>query len=207
MLAACGFVLTALVVKERVFPAGSVTSTAESIDASEMQRLMESGIKYGTDTGSVSVLEFSDFQCPYCARFAFSIDSARAELGIGIRFTFRHFPISSIHPHARAAALAAECANAQGKFESFRRTIFEQQALIGVKAWKDFAVAAGVPSIETFERCVEDERFADHLAADLLAAQELGVGGTPTFFINGKRFDRTLSRAELLGELRSATHD
>jgi hypothetical protein len=116
--------------------------------------------------------------------FAERIDSLRQAHPEEIATVFRHYPVTEQHPHAHQAALAAECAREQGRFEAYRGLLFREQSRIGRTSWSDFARQAAVPDTERFGRCMSDRRYARRIAADLKAGRRLGVPVTPTILVN-----------------------
>jgi protein-disulfide isomerase len=141
---------------------------------------------WGPEDAPVTIVEFSDFQCSFCARFyAQTYPLIREEYGDRVRFVFKHYPISGLHPDAEPAAMASECANEQGLFWEYHDLLFENQRDLSGSALLRYAEQAGVPDMAQFSECVASQRFASTVMADLLAGDRLGVTGTPTFFING----------------------
>ncbi len=102
-----------------------------------------------------------------------------------VGLVYRHFPLSSIHPFAYAAALASECAGARGRFERYHDVLFEKRDSIGVKTWVEFAVLAGIADTAGFTTCVARRQFADRVERDIAAARGVGATSTPTLIING----------------------
>lgn len=129
------------------------------------------------------LVEFSDFQCPFCAQFSVVLDSLRVEHHDSIRIVYRHFPLTSIHPMAFEAALAAECAGAQGEFESMYHALFAHQAEFGRVSWTSLATAAGVRDSAMFATCVRDSVYAPRVRRDRLEGVKLGITGTPSLVI------------------------
>lgn len=103
---------------------------------------------------------------------------------------YRHSPLAS-HPFAVAAARASECAGRQDRFEAYHDALFVEQESIGLASWTRFATEAALPDIPAFERCLADAGPSDNLGRDTLDARRLRVDGTPTFLVNGLRFDGT----------------
>jgi len=133
------------------------------------------------------VIEFSDFQCPFCKRFHDdTYDALRQKYGDKIHFVYRDFPLTSIHPEAMKAAEAADCANEQGKFWEMHDLIFSTQASIGVANSKQLAQQLGLDT-DKFNQCLDSDKYAQEIQADLSDGNTYGVSGTPTFFINGVR--------------------
>lgn len=142
---------------------------------------------FGPEDAPVTIVEFSDFECPFCARFRSETFDALAEQYDGqIRFVYRDFPLSSIHPDAQKAAEAAECADDQGMFWEMHDVIFANQSNMGVAALSGFAEDLEL-DMSDFDECLNNGKYADEVLADLQEGQTYGVTGTPTFFINGVR--------------------
>lgn len=141
----------------------------------------------GPEDAAVTIIEFSDFQCPYCGRFfQQTLPQLMAQYGDRIRFVYRDFPLDQIHPFARGAAIAAECADDQGKFWEYHDLLFSNQQALSGADLKSYADRLGLDT-EAFAACVDDSRYNDEVNADLRDGLQAGVTGTPTFFINGRR--------------------
>lgn len=160
----------------------------------------------GNKNAKVTVVEFSDFQCPFCKRY---FDDTFAQLkktyiDTGkIQFAYRNFPLSSIHPNAQKAAEAAECANAQGQFWGYHDTLFTKQddwsSKSNTDALKLFTSYAGELGMNTdqFISCLSDDTYKQQVADDASVGTDASVTGTPTFFINGKRIVGAVPFSEL----------
>jgi hypothetical protein len=145
----------------------------------------------GPANGPVQMVEFADFQCPYCARFAEdTLPRIIADYGDTVLFVFRNFPLS-FHPNAFNAAEAAECAFQQGAFWQYHDMLFANQGALGVDSLKRYALAVGL-DMAAFNECLDSGETAPAVDADLAAGQsaatEAGLSqfGTPAFFINGQ---------------------
>jgi protein-disulfide isomerase len=142
----------------------------------------------GPADAPVTLVEYSDFECPYCGAAYPVVKALLRRFGHRLRFIFRHFPLTQIHPHAAHAAEAAEAASDAGKFWEMHDAIFEhQQALTdrdlagyGAQAGIDPAVIAGALAAHT---------YAPRVQEDFMSGVRSGVSGTPTFFINGQKYD------------------
>lgn len=169
----------------------------------EWRSFAASGQRIGPADAPVTIVEFSDFQCPFCAVAAETLRDLRERFGDSIAIVYRHFPLTEIHPHATAAAIASECAAEQGRFEAFHDALFASQDSIGRVDWTWFASRAGLAQAEAFENCIAEERTAPVVARDEAAGRTLGVAGTPTLLVNDRRL---LGRADgaLLDSLVSA---
>ncbi len=184
ILVGCALVVTMLVVKREL--GGNGSGGGEPLRSAARWEHLAEGRALGRDDAPVKMVIFSDFQCPFCAAALPEIERLRAGSEERIAVIFRHLPLEAIHPHAFVAAMASECAGEQGRFEAYHDALFAAQGDIGTRSWIDFAREAGVPSLGEFDRCLADEHFGDRVRADLAAAKELGVTGTPTFVYEGR---------------------
>lgn len=142
----------------------------------------------GDPNAPITIVEFSDFECPFCGRFySQTLGQLKEEyIDTGkVKLIYRDFPLS-FHPQAQPAAEAAECANEQGKFFEFHDLIFENQSLLGPATYSQWAADLGL-DVEQFDSCLDDGKYRAEVQADFAAGQAAGVSGTPTFFINGQK--------------------
>jgi protein-disulfide isomerase len=140
---------------------------------------------FGPETADVTIVEFSDFQCPYCAQASETVKRIRDTYGDRVRFVFRQFPLS-FHEHARAAAQAALAAHAQGKFWPYHDRLFEHQSALDRKSLELYAQDIGL-DLPAFRKSLDDKAFDGQIDADLALGRDAKVDGTPTMFINRKR--------------------
>jgi protein-disulfide isomerase len=138
----------------------------------------------GPDDALVTIVVFSDFECPFCAREAPVLASLHANYGNDVRIVFRHFPVL-FHPDSMIAAEAGAAAAAQGKFWQFHDQVFAHFGHLTRQDLEAFAQAAGL-DLARFRAALDDRRYHDAVVAEGAAAQALGVDGTPTMFINGQ---------------------
>lgn len=140
----------------------------------------------------VTLVEYGDFECPHCARAHPIVQRVQAQLGGSLRFVFRHFPLTEIHPHAEHAAEAAEAAGARDKFWEMHDAIYEHQP-DGLHALDDpalarYATAIGLDAAPVAAEIAADA-YLERVQEDFMSGVRSGVNGTPTFFLNGVRFD------------------
>jgi len=138
----------------------------------------------GPADAPVTIVEFSDFQCPFCFRLIPVLEQMQQKYGNRVRLVFRQYPLT-IHNFAQKAAEAALCANEQGKFWEMHDAMFHDQQGLAVDGLKSKAAALGLKA-DTFNQCLDSGKFAPTVKADLDAGAAVGVNSTPTLFINGR---------------------
>jgi protein-disulfide isomerase len=143
------------------------------------------GIRWGSPDAPLTIVEFMDFQCPYCAKWAARVDSLFAEYPKAVQVVMHHYPLAS-HAFAVPAAIAVECAVQQGMQKEFLQVVFKQQSSLGTRPWSEVAVDAAMPDIERFTQCVllPVDSFP-RIAYGRQLGERVGVRGTPTVWING----------------------
>ena len=156
----------------------------------------------GPATAPVTLVEYGDYECPYCGAAHRSLEQVLGVMGNDLRFAFRHFPLSQIHPHAYQAAEAAEAAAAQGRFWEMHDLLFENQDRLGVRDLIGYADALDL-DLEQFVTDLRGHAHTDRLQEDFLSGVRSGVNGTPTFFVNGLRHNGGYDVEALLEALRS----
>lgn len=138
----------------------------------------------GNENAPITVVEFSDAQCPYCGRFHSTMKRVMEEYPDDVRWVYKHFPLDSIHPLARKAGEAQECAGEQDKFWEYSDLLFANQSSINEAYFSKLAGEIDL-DINDFDACLESGKFAQKVSDDLKYGQQLGVRGTPGNFING----------------------
>ncbi|MBF0193141.1 MAG: DsbA family protein [Magnetococcales bacterium] len=137
----------------------------------------------GNKNAPITIIEFSDYECPYCRRAQKALKQVEKEYGNKIRFVFRHFPLP-FHKKAPKASEAAQCAQDQKAFWSFHHALFKKDAELSVSAYKKLAKKLKLNS-KKFNKCLDSDKYASRVAADKKDGKALGITGTPTFFVNG----------------------
>ena len=140
---------------------------------------------FGPQDAKVTIVEFSDFQCPYCAQASQTVKKIREAYGDKVRFVFRQFPLS-FHPNARGAAEAALAAHAQGKFWQYHDRLFTGQAALDRKSLESYAQELGL-DVSEFKKGLDERAFETLIEADIALGRTAKVDGTPTMFINQRR--------------------
>ncbi len=151
----------------------------------------------------VTLVEYGDFECPYCGRAHPEVKRLLASAPVAIRFVFRHFPLSQTHPHAMMAAEAAEAAGAQARFWEMHDLLFENQDQLESPALIAHARALGL-DVERFAGDLQTHRFRERVPRDFMSGVRSGVNGTPSFFINGVKHEGGFTAEELLAAIEGA---
>ena len=151
----------------------------------------------------MTLVEFADFECPFCARASGSIDEVRAHCGPRLRYVFRHLPLVDVHPHALLAAQAAEAAGDQGAFWTMHDALFADQDHL---TYDDLLARAEELSLDRqyFDDAIDAPRTAARIRDDLSSAEASGARGTPTFFVNDRRWTGATDAASLIAGLDAA---
>ncbi|MBA3864785.1 MAG: Na+/H+ antiporter NhaA [Solirubrobacterales bacterium] len=158
----------------------------------------------GDADGPVTLVEYADFECPYCGRAEPTIRELLAlNKGDGLRYVFRHLPLSDVHPHAQLAAEASEAASAQGSFWEMHDTLMEHQGELDLDDVSRYAQELGLDSAR-LEEDVRRRHYRGRVAEDVASADSSGVSGTPTFFINGRRHQGVYDIGTLTESIRRA---
>jgi protein-disulfide isomerase len=149
----------------------------------------------GPADAPLTLVEYGDFECPYCGMAYPIIEQLRKDFGDEMRFVFRNFPLRESHPHAEHAAEAAEAAGAQGKFWEMHHALFEHQAMLGDGDLESYASDIGLDAAR-FSGDLRSGAYAGRVREDFNTGVRSGVNGTPTFFVNGARYDGEWENAE-----------
>lgn len=140
---------------------------------------------WGSEDAPVTIIEFSDFQCPFCSRFfSQTYPQIKQEYEGKVRFVYRDFPLTSIHENAQKAAEAAECADEQGKFWEYHDMLFSNSQALDDASLKSYASQLGLDS-NAFNQCLDSGKYTEEVQKDYQEGISYGVTGTPAFFING----------------------
>jgi protein-disulfide isomerase len=142
----------------------------------------------GPSDAKLTVVEYGDYQCPYCGQAFPIVEQLRKDFAGSMRFVFRNLPLADVHPHAEAAAEVAEAVALQGKFWEIHDTLFENQRNLGDAALRRYIEDVGADADEV-TKALAGGAPRDRVEADFEGAIRSGANGTPTFFVNGVRYD------------------
>jgi protein-disulfide isomerase len=154
----------------------------------------------GRMTAPVTLVEYGDYECPSCGQAHHIMKQLRQLLGHQLCFVFRHFPLTTVHPHAQHAAEAAEAAGAQGKFWEMHYMLFEHQHALDADDLVQYAAALGLDRSQ-FNSALARHVYAPRVREDFMSGVRSGVNGTPSFFINGVRHDGSSDFETLLNAI------
>lgn len=142
----------------------------------------------GSTEAPIQLLEYGDYQCPFCGEVYPVVKAVQQRLGDNLCFAFRNFPMANMHPHAMHAALAAEAAGEQGRFWEMHDTLFEDQQALEDINLAEYADALGLDARRVMAEVLEGTHMP-RVREDFRSGVRGGVNGTPSFFINGMRYD------------------
>ncbi len=157
---------------------------------------LETAYIQGAKNATVMMLEFSDFQCPYCKKVQPTLQQLVKTYGDRVAFGYRHFPLA-FHQEADESAIAAECAREQGKFIEMHQMLYQQQSKQSIGDLQDLAKKIGVADTDKFDACLKTEKYRPLLERDMEVAESVGITGTPAFIIG--KYDS--SKGVVVGEL------
>ena len=158
----------------------------------------------GPADAAVTLVEYGDFECPHCGRAYPIVKAVQQAMGPRLRFGFRNFPLRESHPHAQHAAEAAEAAGAQGKFWEMHDRLFERQFALDDEYLVEYATDLGLDA-QRFSKELAVGAYAPRVREDFRSGVRSGVNGTPTFFIDGARYDGSWELEPLLAALKQQT--
>jgi len=200
LLPACALLVTGLIVRRELFPPPVAVGAQVAKEAHELDDwdgLVSTGHRIGPESASVTILEFADFECPYCRSFAEkALAPLQKQFPNDVAVVFRHWPLP-YHRFAYSAARAAECAGAQGAFTPMYEVLYAKQDSLGLKSFTAYSAEAGVGDTVRFRDCIQDQTEIPAVEADIAAAHAIGARGTPTLAINGALLSWVPDRAEL----------
>lgn len=160
------------------------------------RKLTESGYRIGPEAAAMTIVEFGDFQCPFCGAYALSLDSVRAKYPNDFAIAFHQFPLA-YHERAYPLARAADCANKQGRFPAFYDVAYRHQEDQPPVTPLGIGLGAGIPDSARYAACIRDTNPVVTISKDLATARRLGIPGTPGIIVDGMLYSRAPGAGEL----------
>ncbi|MFH1839533.1 MAG: DsbA family protein [Nanoarchaeota archaeon] len=158
--------------------------------------LIRNGHVKGNENAPITIVEYSDFQCPYCARFHSTMNQIMSEYPNDVKWVYKHFPLDSIHPIARKAAEASECAADQDSFWEYADELYSRQSILKESELTIIAEDIGL-NIEEFDECLSSNKYSSKVSADRQDGSQNGITGTPGSFLNGRSLGGAMPYEEL----------
>jgi protein-disulfide isomerase len=159
----------------------------------------------GPASAPVTLVEYGDYECPHCGAAHPIVKLVLGHFGKKVRYVFRHFPLSQVHPNAEAAAESAEFAGAHGRFWNMHDSIYENQDQLGLPLLFVLTSALGLSEADLRQALV-NRTYAETVRRDFLGGVRSGVNGTPSFFINGQRHDGSYAFGDLTAAVEAHLH-
>jgi protein-disulfide isomerase len=156
----------------------------------------------GPANALVTLVEYGDYQCPYCGAAYPLVNQVLQYFGPKLRYVFRHFPLTQVHPEAEAAAESAEFAGAHGRFWEMHDGLYQNQDRLGTPLFFELAKTLGLPEAE-LRVSIATEKYAPKIKSDFLGGVRSGVNGTPSFFVNGRQHEGAFEFADLVSAIES----
>lgn len=199
MLVACALLTTGIVVQQKYFSRSIASTLPQKPEyLRDWKAELAHGVLVGPPQAPVQLIEFADFECPYCASFHKTLKDVRERYPAQVALTYVHFPLP-MHRFAEPAARVADCASEQRRFDAMYDQLFEGQGQLGLKPWDDYASAAGVPDMAAFDACIKKTDPIPRVEEGKELGAKLDVQGTPTIIINGWKLGHPPNEQELDG--------
>lgn len=157
----------------------------------------------GDEQAACTLVEYGDYECPHCGRAYPIVKRIQKHFGKRLRFVYRNFPLTEMHPNAESAAESAEFAGIQGKFWEMHDSLFENQSRLGDELYLELAQELQLSPVE-LQTALAARTFKARVRADFTGGVRSGVNGTPTFFINGQRHDGSFEYEDLMEAIEEA---
>ncbi len=202
LLTAAALVMAVALVHREFYSTTVGRERSAPTTAANWREIIPAGRPIGDTSARVKIIEFADLQCPFCKYFNGVVRSVVAKYPKDVELVFVHDPLP-MHPFAAQAARAAECAASQGRFSEMVNALYDAQSLLGSQPWSSFAMTAGVPDVSRFADCVRDTIPLSVIDRGVQMAKHFNVVGTPTVFVNDRRFAGAPSDTELVRAVES----
>jgi len=154
----------------------------------------------GDPHAPTTLVEYGDYECPACGLAYPIVKAVQKHFGKRLRFVFRNFPLTQVHPEAESAAETAEFAGAHGRFWEMHDSLYENQGTLGLASYLALAEALGLPE-KALSEALEKHTFKPRVRSDFMGGLKSGVNGTPTFYVNGKRHDGSYGFDDLVAAI------
>jgi protein-disulfide isomerase len=204
-VALCAVAVTLMMVRREFFTPDVAAGPRPPHFVKHWEAYATSDEQIGPSDAPDTVLVFSDFECPFCRRLSNELETLQRSRSILV--IHRNYPISTIHPFAHRAAVAAECANIQGAFSNYHDSLFARQSSLDSVDFGALAATVGIADTTIFARCLSDSGPIETLKRDSLAAEELDISGTPLVVVNGWEFEGTPAATVLASKMRGPVPD
>ena len=158
----------------------------------------------GSENAPIELVEYGDYQCPYCGEAYPEIKALQKKMGKNLKFVFRNFPLTQMHENAKNAALAAEAAGAQGKFWEMHNMLYENQNSLKEENLVSYAEKIGL-DVDRFKNDLQNKTFISKVEGDFEGGMKSGVNSTPSFYVNGEKREE-LDETELMEMVKAVHH-
>ena len=198
ILSLCALAVTVSLVRREYFPpAPPAPPRLVPVEQADWRDYAVSEMRIGPTTAPVTFTVFSDFECPACRTLYRRLESIRSRYGDSVTIAYRNYPLDDLHPAARPAAIAAECAARHGRFLPYYKYLFENQDSLRGANWSLIAHRSGITDTASFRACLAEPSIAERLRLDSVAASRLGIPGTPLVLVNEHKYRGAPSQATL----------
>lgn len=192
ILTLCALIVTADLARRKYFPSPRPRDSSRPRLISDWKDLDRSGNRLGSSTAPVRVVEFADYECPFCRTLDATLSQLKKRYPGRIAVVYRQYPLP-FHPYALPAAIGAECAAAQHRFPAYHALLFRLQDSLSEVNYDSIAVRAGIPDLAEFNRCLRSPSIARQVSQDVDAARRIGATGTPTMVVGNEVLGGALS--------------
>jgi protein-disulfide isomerase len=196
VLVVCAVLVTGLAVRRHFSPVATRVGTPLTSDVVEWEQYGARGFRWGPPAAAVTIVEFSDFRCSHCAKFADTLEMFRAR-NPDVAVVYRHFPVARDDGLSRQLAAAAECARLVGRFESFHNLLFSLRDSVANHPIANLGHLAGISDTAAFAACSRGPEAVELVEQDLRAARTLQLRGTPSILVNGRVMPGVMSVGSL----------
>jgi protein-disulfide isomerase len=196
VLVACALLVTGVVVRQQFFPPATNPFVSSKLDGWQgLLRARPAG--NGALPGKLAIVEFSDYQCPFCRDLEGKLEAFEAAHPGSLSVTQYEYPLVEIHPHAMRAALASKCASTRPGYPAFRHALFENSSNLDRVDYERLATRVGIGDVSDFRACLDDPATMSAVQRDVALAKQLGFKGTPILVVEGDVISGSRDEREL----------